>query len=273
MHLSPVESTFPSVTGIHLTILPSPGHLTNLRRCCWVLAVLTCLVNRQLRAETIQFGSTDVVGTTIQVGAATISGTPSWGPTGQPANVMGFGLGSAAIGDSYSIDRQIHFSAGSFNPDLDLSEGLSLSVNGTIRSITLAPELTIFETAETLLLPFQVMIYPSDRPPGSSCTLPLMPYWANLDSHSGSITYEGPFSSSDISAFTINLTQATDPVVGLYASLESRGFPDATVQFSVRIEAIDYTPMVTAVPEPTTTALVGLGLLAMGWHRRRSRMR
>jgi hypothetical protein len=236
------------------------------RRFLALTAAFSALASQ---AIPINFGQSDQTGDELFVGGATITGSSWTGLSGQPTTVQGLGLGSSTIGAGSSIDRQLHFSAGSFSPDLDLSEGLSLSVNGRINSVTLVPEFTVVGTGEIIDLPFQAMLIPLAHTPGLPGTGPLMPNWITFNpSDSAGITYTGLFGSDNISSFTINLTQAGDPVIGLYSFLEDRGFSDVTVQYSVRITSLDYSPSIASVPEPTAFSLMGLGLLALGWKRR-----
>jgi hypothetical protein len=265
MHISRTHAMIFSVTGqTTIRIMTKPA----IRPALKFLALAAAFSALTSQAVTVQFDLWNQTGDEIFVGGAAISGSPAWGPSGEPTTVQGSGLGSASVGAGSSIDRQLHFSAGSYHPDLDLSEGLSLSVNGRINSVTLVSEFTIVGTGEIIDLPFQAMLYPSAHTPGMPGNGPLMPNWITFNpSDSAGITYTGLFGSDNISAFTINLTQASDPVIGLYSFLEDRGFPDVTVDYSVRITSLSYSPAIAPVPEPTALSLVGLGLLGLGWKR------
>jgi hypothetical protein len=76
------------------------------------------------QALVVHFGDfTSGPSDTLQVGGVTVSVWTGFGggfpPTGQPATVLGAGLGAALIGPNYTIDRQLSFEAGSYQKNRD----------------------------------------------------------------------------------------------------------------------------------------------------------
>lgn len=202
---------------------------------------------------------------TLVLDGVTVTGF-SWngGASGQPATIVGMGLGSATLGSAGSLDRQIHFLAGTFGADLDLQEGLGVSVNGRINSITFAPYFSIVNSAGSICLPFQLMVSPVSVSLGDNDPAPC-PDWISFNSpYPTEITYSGIFDRNGVSSFNITLGGSGN--TQFYDYLEAQNFPDVTFEFGVQIKSIDFTP----VPEPGMLSMFCLGLLGLTWqHSRR----
>lgn len=248
-------------------------NIINPNKCLGGIAAACLLGGAAAHGATVNFGNaTHAPGNTLQVGGVTVSGSPAWGPGGQPATFAGTGLGSATIGPADSIDRQIHFAANGFPANSDLMEGLSLSVNGHVNSITFTPQFFVSGLGEQVQLPFQVMIYPLALAPDATFTGPVRPDWVTVNpANASSVTYTGVFASGQFSSFYIGLTSANSPNVEFYPYLQSHNFPDATFRFGVRLDSIDFTSSPVFVPEPSAFSLFGLGLLGLGWRRWRNK--
>ena len=234
-----------------------------------IIAAACLLGGAASQGATVRFnGATHAPGDNLQVGAVHISGSSAWGPGGQPATIAGTGLGSATIGPADSIDRQMCFSADNFPANTDVMEGLTLSVNGRIDSISFTPRFFASGISGLDSLPFQVMIYPLALAPGAVANGPMTPSWITVNpANGGSLRYTGVFAAGQYSAFSISLQSAGNPSANLYPYLQSHNFPDATFQFGVRLDSISFTPFASSVPEPSSFSLFGLGLIGLGWRR------
>ena len=188
------------------------------------------------------------------------------------AIVAGEGLGIANIGRMSAIDAILAFEAGHIANNLwrEVEGRLQLSVDGVIDSLTLQPFMTILSGQTALGFPnFEIRYFPHTTGLASTDT-------------QGIAT---PFVSKTL-AFTDEERPHTISDMGLWLNQppESRltGFvntygPEITVQFGYSIVSMNYTPTSvpdlasfnsSAVPEPATGLLLGLGALAL-WRRRR----
>src|SRR3954464_15647979 len=112
-----------------------------------VLAIELC-GGIALNAAAVQFNDADRgPANSFQVGDVTVSAT-SGGPFyGLPATVSGPGLGSAGpVGESYSLDQQLHYSAGQSFPDATARENsitFEIDPAYTFTSVTILPYLML----------------------------------------------------------------------------------------------------------------------------------
>jgi hypothetical protein len=215
------------------------------------------------QSDTVYFGeSTQGPAQNLSVGDVYISGASSWNPAGEVANVSGVGLGATSIGSAGSVDRIVEFGS-PFSVELDLQEGLTLSVPGRINSITLAPHFSWVGSSTSVELPFQVMLVPLAYASNAVNPGPLQPDWLWMNpTYPASTSYTGIFASGEYSSFSISLASSgsgAEPGSLFYSYLESQGFPEATFEFGVTIQAIDFTPLTMAVPEPTVFSLLAMG--------------
>jgi hypothetical protein len=185
----------------------------------------------------------------LQIDGVTISGGTYFGlDVGSvPATALGVGLGSATIGSPGTVDR-IQTEGSPY-----LRESLSLTVAGSINSVTITPYFSIIGSNETIFLPFDVSVY-------FAGTNPTAPY--HTVSSDNPISF-GPFGS--ISS-TLEIGLQSDfgniPVI-----LYLHEHPGATAQFGFSIGSLDYTP--ADVPEVSTVTLFGIGLVGIGLLRRK----
>lgn len=204
-------------------------------------------------AITVRFDDEDRGPTdTLQIVGVTVSGETWWDAAGLPETVLGAGLGSTLVGTNTSVDRLMHFPSGGYAPDIDVREGLALSVDPMFKidSVTIAP--CFWGSLGPVQLPFQICVYPERRLFG--------PDWINLtDNYPTSITYTDLFGKGNYSSFVINLVQNQSLVAGFYPYLEANGFPEVTFQFGFTITSVDYSP----IPEPGTVWVLGVGLLGL----------
>jgi hypothetical protein len=196
-----------------------------------------------------------------ELGGVAVSGTTLWGPGGEPVAIAGSGLGSTAVGTPDSVDRFMTFPAGNFNPSVDLREGLQLTVDGRINSITIAPHFSVIGQAPPAELSFLVGIY----------TLSSPPTWININAPNPTeIAYSAMFDTRDYSSVVINLEDGGTPGFNFFGYLGENGTAtDVSFQFGFTILSLDYTP--TPAPEPSVVALTALGAVWLGLLKRETK--
>lgn len=177
-----------------------------------------------------------------------------------PGTVLGSGLGSATVGPTDSIDWTWHYLAGSTQP-MRLREGLSLSVDGGLDSITLSPHLTISGYTQSIEFPFYCRLtwFYGDRPYFEQYQL--------LDPTSDSPITLTPFPFPDSKAYRVDLDidsfGQNDSVI---SSLRSAcGTPDASFDLGFTVVSLSYQP----IPEPATASLALAAFLSAFYFKRR----
>src|SRR4051812_30663672 len=130
----------------------------------------------------------------LSVGGVTITGSNLFN-RGQPATVVGIGLGSARVGPMEFIDRQEHYLSGSTTPMSPWPmEGLLLAVTGQINSVVLQPYFAIVGSDEAVFLPFDIS------------------YCARIPGMATNVSYLTP---QDDSPIIVDLHQATSVDFGM----------------------------------------------------------
>lgn len=247
--------------------------MTRVRLLAGLGVALICGRAWPVGAISVDFGAINAGPSNFcEVGGVSVSGTPSWGPGGEPVAVAGSGLGSTTVGAVSSVDRFMTFSAGQLDPSVDLREGLQLTVDGRINSITFSPYFSVVGQSGSTELPFQMTVYPQAFAPGVTPNQPLRPTWVNLDGpYPPQVIYSDIFNSGDFSSFVIDLeTSGQPPGFNFSNYLSTYGTDtDVSFQFGFTILALDYTP--TTVPEPTAAALMALGAMLLGFLRRETK--
>jgi hypothetical protein len=202
---------------------------------------------------TVNFGDATLgPSDSLQFGGVTVTGS------GQVATAAGYGLGSTALGPADEVNNEIQYlpTQGAYrSPSSVQWEGVSFSVNGYFNSITILPVFRAYTDAG-VLLPDQFN------------------FWILFDN------WNGTFSQSqyiDLSSGN-PITFLNDVSLGKFSSFSIAVFLDhpdlgtstlpysgtdltegVNVEEGFTVQSLDYTPT-TATPEPTTLALVGLGL-------------
>ena len=177
-----------------------------------------------------------------------------------PGTVLGAGLGSATVGPTDSIDWTWHYPEGSTQP-MRFREGLSLSVDGDLESITLSPHLTISGYTQSIEFPFYCRIawFYGDRP--------YFEQYQVLDPTSDSPITLTPFQFPDSKAYRVDLDidsfGQNDAVI---SSLRSAcGTPDACFDLGFTVVSLSYEP----IPEPGTASFALAALLSAFYFKRR----
>ena len=208
------------------------------------------LLSTELQAITITFGGADrQPSDPLQIGGdITVS---SYGG-GVPATELGKGLGSALVGPIGSVDRIMHFAAGSLVPDSDTMEGLHLDVDGTINSFTIVPYFSILGGGGSVTLPFEILYY-GYEPGGPNFEL-VDPSGSNPLTFGFSPNYPYRISHLDI-APAADMEQP-------FSSYRRDHLLEETYQFGFTITSLDYTPNV--VPDSgVSIGLFGLALAGL----------
>jgi hypothetical protein len=227
-----------------------------------LVLTIAVLATPDLDAATVRFddanrGSTN----TFQVGLVTISaGTMPL--SGQPATVAGFGLGTAGpVGPSYSLDQQLHYSAGQSTPDSILKENaitFQIDPAYTFTSMTIVPYLSISNLATppcSFTIEYDV----------TGTTGPWVDQYfrsATPADYGQPLTLNlAPLPGMDIYRFDLQVTTglAGGEAVNFYQYRLNHLSEDQTFQFGFTIQSLDY----TIVPEPGVAVLLLAG--AAGW--------
>jgi hypothetical protein len=177
-----------------------------------------------------------------------------------PGTVLGAGLGSATVGPVDSIDWTWHYPAGSSQP-MRNREGLSISVDGDLESISLSPRLTITGYTQSIEFPFYCHLtwFYGDRP--------YFEQYEVLDPTSDSPITLTPFQFPDSKAYRVDLDidsfGQNDSVI---SSLRSAcGTPDACFDLGFTVVSLSYEP----IPEPGTASIALAALLSAFYFKRR----
>ncbi len=183
---------------------------------------------------------------------------------GQPAAVLGVGLGVDGIGSPGYLDRVSHYGAGQigtpYNPTYSTQmEGLDLKVDGVLNSFTLKP---YFNNNVNLPIGFTYL----DGAPDYPGAILREQKYVDLDPTVSSYTFTLQGSIPVDSTF-IQLSSYWDELGTFFQYLFAHGYPDVTFQYGFTIASIDYTP--NQVPEISTLLLLCCGLMGCEGFRRR----
>jgi hypothetical protein len=194
----------------------------------------------------------------LQIGGVTITGSTlsGWGSSplpGQAATASGIGLGNSLMGPVVSVDREEAYSGG--QGGIINREGLYLSVEGMIESITIKPYFTNLMSAELVFLTFDISYY-------QFSTAQPLPFVCRPVNSSEPVTFMFP-GGYQPSAIDLGLVAGagSQPYFSQYLSVH----PDADFLFGYTIQSLTYTP----VPEPGAAILFGVGALGFLYARRK----
>ncbi len=233
----------------------------------YIRSLATCFavaLGLEAQALVVHFGDvtrgpSDILlidGVTVCAGAFWSGPDPQYG---QPATVLGVGLGDALIAPSYTIDRQLSFEGGSLN-HTTIDEELRISVTGTINSLTLVPYFSVLNQDEQVMFPFDVHFQPKSGFP---------PLWMTVDPSNPS-PFKYTFSpDGEMPSYLYFIGCGSDSYPGtdayIYDYLIAKGYPAMTFQMGFTITELDYTP----IPEPSTFALLSISATSLLIFRRR----
>lgn len=200
----------------------------------------------------------------LQIEGVTITGD-------QVATVSGTGLGSGVLGSLGSVDRVMHYSAGQMFPDRSQNgssdwawEGLQLSVDGHIDSVTVQPYFSVVGSAASVSLPFEMSLLKGGN--GLSGTS----YQLVDPSQIQPVVFNFP-DSEDFWVSSLTLQPTSDFGQEMhFLDYRRQNSEEQTFMFGFTIKSLDYTPDTSlAVPEPNTTLFMCLGLLGLLFARRK----
>jgi hypothetical protein len=206
----------------------------------------------------------------FQVGDITVSAGVSGPYTGLPATVSGFGLGSAGpVGEIYSFDEQLHYSAGDSFPDAMTRENsiaFDIDPSFTFTSMTIRPYLTVSGSGGAPPCSF-TMEYDVTGTTGAFADQ----YYCSADpgNFGQPLTISlTPRPGMQFYQFNLQLDTglAGGEALNFYQYRQDHLGEEQTLQFGFTIESLEYSP----VPEPAAMTLLLLGGAIWWWRKTKS---
>lgn len=225
-------------------------------------AIVSALLHFNADAATIFLGDqTRAPGSDITIQGITFTSGYFYG--GQPASAAGSGLGSATIGPLDSVDAQWNYGAGQTTPTDILREGLSLNVGPTttLNSVTLMPHFSASGYGDLVQMPLTLSYLINANNAATSVS-----YLTVADGVPVTLNLHSDF--YDIYRLDLFLDSNGANDNAFYTFRQQNGTPASVFQIGFTIQSMDLTS-ITAVPEPGTASLVAMGLVAIGWLRRK----
>jgi hypothetical protein len=235
--------------------------------CLIAVLLVTGFLAPSARAGIVTFSDvTRCPSDPLVIRGVTVSGSGLSGEgAGLPATVSGVGLGSALLGSFGVVDRIDRYIGSS--GESTVSEGITLTVDGTINSVTILPFFVALEGAP-VQLPFDIMSY---------AQVEIFPQWYHLDPTNRTpvtISY-GSNDGAGISSVYFGISSNAGLLgeqMHFMPYLSENGWPTVTFDYGITVLSMDYTP--NSVPDPSSSLLLlGMSLTSLVAARRRWRQR